>query len=328
MVLAGDADRFSLGSLSVVSQVDPFVGEECNWDASIEDFTCALTDNPNGPLRVWLGAPGNVRSDAFMTFDINVEGGNGMVGSGEMDGNGIPPDFFSDIHVRLAFNYCFDFETFIAEAQNNEAVRGIGVLIPGMLGWDDDGAKYDFDMDKCKEEIELAWDGAVAENGFRLQIGFNTGNTGRRTAAAILQSNFRDIDEKYQIEIVGYPWPVFLSLIRASRIPLFASGWLEDIHDPHNWVGPFTTGTYAVRQRMPDDMMAQFTEYVDAGVASSDPAERHAIYLQLQQFDYDSVPAIRGGIRTTHRYEQRWVEGYYYNPVYPGMYFYSLSISE
>ncbi|MBW8010144.1 MAG: ABC transporter substrate-binding protein [Chloroflexi bacterium] len=328
MVQAGDADLFDLGGLSVVSQVDPFVGEECNWDASIEDFTCELTDNPNGPLRVWLGAPGVSRSDALMTFDINVEGGNGMVGSGEMDGNGIPPDFFNDLNVRRAFNYCFDFETYIAEAQNNEAVRGIGVLIPGMLGWDDDGAKYDFDLEKCQEEIELAWGGAVAENGFRMQIAFNTGNTSRQTAAAILQSNFRSIDPKYQIEIVGLPWPAFLSQIRASRIPVFVSGWLEDIHDPHNWVGPFTTGTYAYRQQMPEEMIAQFSEYVDAGVGASDPAERHAIYLELQQFDYDSAPAIRLSIRTGHRYEQRWVQGYYFNPVYPGSYYYSLSISQ
>src|SRR5215216_2456884 len=33
------------------------------------------------------------------------------IGSGQLDGNGIPADFFGDIHIRKAFSYSFDFET-------------------------------------------------------------------------------------------------------------------------------------------------------------------------------------------------------------------------
>ena len=31
------------------------------------------------------------------------------IGSGQLDGNGVPPDFFSDLHIRKAFAYSFDF---------------------------------------------------------------------------------------------------------------------------------------------------------------------------------------------------------------------------
>jgi peptide/nickel transport system substrate-binding protein len=324
MLQAGDAD-FAGVPRANIAQIDPLVGERCEYVADTQDFTCAPTDNPNGPFRLFIGHPLVSREDAFFTFDINVEGGNPFVGSGTLDGNGIPADFFSDIHVRRAFEYCFDYDSFIAEAQAGEGAFNVGYLIPGMLGYDPNGPQYYYDLDQCAAEIEQAWDGAVAESGFRFQIGFNTGNTTRQTVAAILQASFQALDEKYQIEIVGLPWPTFLSTIRASRLPIFVSGWLEDIHDPHNWAQPELVGTYASRQRMPADLLAAFEEKVTAGASETDSAARAAIYAELTQMDYDNALAIRLPIPTGRHYEQRWVQGWYYNMIYPGTYFYVLS---
>lgn len=325
MLQAGDTDFVTVPRANV-SQVDPLVGERCEYNENTMDFDCAATDNPNGPIRLFIGHPTVSRTDAFFTFDINTEGGNTLIGSGQLDGNGIPADFFSDINVRRAFNYCFDWEAYIQEALVGEAVQNVGVLIPGMLGYDPDGPHYTFDLDKCQEEIEQAWDGRVAEVGFRFQIAYNTGNLERQTVAQILQQSFQTIDEKYQIEVLALPWPTFLSNIRASRIPIFVSGWLEDIHDPHNWAQPFTVGTYGARQRLPADISAQFGELVDAGVAASDPDERAAIYEQMTVVDYENAPGIRLAVPTGRHYEQRWVEGWYFNPVYPGeTYYYALS---
>jgi len=315
MLQAGDADMVVVPRQNV-AQVDPLVGELCEWDAEAGTHICKPTDNPNGPLRLYKGHPLVVRTDAFFVFDINVEGGNPYVGSGQLDGNGIPPDFFSDIHVRKAFNYCFDWDAFIKDALNGEGVQNVGPLIPGMIGYDPNGPHYTYDPDKCVEELKQAWDGEVWEKGFRFQIAYNTGNLTRQTVAQILQANFADIDPKFQIEIIGLPWPSFLAGIRGSRIPIFISGWIEDIHDPHNWAQPFMVGTYAHRQKMPEEMVAEFQELVSAGVAASDPEERAKIYHQLTQKDYEYAPAIRLAVATGRHYEQRWVHGYYYNPIY------------
>ena len=317
MLQAGDAD-FTYVPRQNVSQVDPMVGELCEWNADTNDFDCGPTDDPTQPLRLFKGMPTVVRTDAFFNFNINVEGGNPYVGSGELDGNGIPPDFFSDIHVRRAFNYCFDWDAFIADALNGEGVQNVGYLIPGMLGYDPTLPHYTYDPDKCAEEIAQAWDGKVGEVGFRFQIGYNTGNVTRQTVAQILQANFADIDPKYNIEIIGLPWPSFLAAIRGKRLPIFISGWMEDIHDPHNWAQPFLVGTYASRQGMPDDMHEEFQKLVSAGVAASDPAERAEIYKQATQLDYEYAPAIRLAVATGRHYEQRWMHGYYYNPIYGG----------
>jgi len=324
MLQAGDADIVGVPRENV-SQVDPLVGERCDYVAADGTFTCAPTDNPTGPLRLYIGHPTVSRTDAFFTWNINDEGGNPFIGSGQLDGNGIPKDFFSDIHVRKAFNYCFDWDSYIADALNGEAVQNVGILIPGMLGYDPNGPKYSYDPDKCVEELKQAWGGQVWEKGFRFQIAYNTGNTTRQTIAQILQANFQDIDPKFQIEIVGLPWPNFLRQIRQSRIPIFVSGWLEDIHDPHNWAQPFTIGTYGHRQRLPDDVLAVLEDLVDRGVAETDPAKRAEIYKQLSRYDYEQAIAIRLAVATGRTYMQRWVKGYYYNPIYPGFYYYAFS---
>ncbi|NHZ71713.1 MAG: hypothetical protein GWP17_01340 [Aquificales bacterium] len=301
---AGDAAAVTIPGANE-PQVDPFVGEMCDWKTD----ECTPTDNPDGPLRKWATLPSVSRTNAFMVFDIAED--SPYIGSGQMDGNGIPPDFFSDKDVRLAMSYCFDYDTFIEEAQLGQGVRNNGPIIKDMLGYNEDGPMYEYDPAKCEEHLAAAWGGVLPETGFRFQIAYNTGNTGRQTVAQIFQSELRAINPLYQVDIVGLPWPTFLRSFRAHQVPVLVSGWIEDIHDPHNWAQPFTVGTYAGRQNMPDDMKAAFQELVTAGVLAADPAEREAIYFELQQLFYDEAPQVVLSQRAGNRYEQRWVENWY-----------------
>lgn len=322
---AGDAESVTVNPENR-PQVDQFVGEECNFRTN----ECTPTANPDGPLRKWGGLPNPSRTDVFLNFNVAADenGTNPYIGSGQLDGNGIPADFFSDIHVRKAMNYCFDYEAYIADALNGEGVRNNGPIILDMLGYNPDGAMYEFDMDKCAEELAQAWDGQLPEVGFRFQIAFNTGNTTRQTVAAILQSNLRTINEKYQVEILGLPWPTLLRSFRARQLPVAVSGWIEDIHDPHNWVQPFTVGTFAGRQNLPEDLQAQFQELVNAGVAASDPAERAQIYYDLQALHHEQAIQVTLAQATGVRYEQRWVQDWFYNPVMFGGYYYAYGLAQ
>jgi len=320
---AGDAEWVSVNP-DARSQVDPFVGEICDYETE----ECTPTDNPNGPFRKWPNLPSVSRTNVFMNFDLSQEEGtNPYIGSGQLDGNGINPEFFNDIHVRKAFEYCFDYDAYISDALNGEGIPNNGPIIYGMLGYNVDGPMYEFDVDKCAEEMALAWDGTVAENGFRVQMAYNTGNTGRQTACAILQSSFASINSAYQIECIGLPWPTMLRYFRAGQLPLTASGWIEDIHDPHNWAQPFTVGTYAGRQNLDPELKAQFQELVTAGVMAADPAEREQIYFDLQQLFYDTAIQITLAQGAGTRYEQRWVQDWYYNPIMFAGYFYAYSLA-
>jgi peptide/nickel transport system substrate-binding protein len=320
---AGDAEA---GYVPIANrpQMDAFVGEFCDW----QTFECEPNpDNPDGMFRKWGGLPSVSRTNVYMNFDLSQEEGiNPYIGSGQLDGNGIPPDFFTDIHVRKAFEYCFDYDTFITDVQNGEGVRNNGPIIKDMLGYNEDGYYYPFDLDKCAEEMELAWDGAVAEVGFRFQMAYNTGNTTRQSACQILQSSFASINAAYQVDCLGLPWPTMLRAFRAGQLPATASGWIEDIHDPHNWAQPFTVGTYAGRQNLPDDLKAQFQELVTAGVMAADPAEREQIYFDLQELFQDEAIQITLSQATGVHYEQRWVEDWFYRVGQFGEYWYAYGL--
>ncbi len=74
------------------------------------------------------------RTDAFFNFKINTSGGNNFIGSGKLDGNGIPANFFSDPHVRKAFAYCFDWDTYIKDVEQGYGTQANDVMLIGMIG--------------------------------------------------------------------------------------------------------------------------------------------------------------------------------------------------
>ncbi len=261
---------------------------------------------------------------------------NPYLGSNQLDGNGIPADFFTDVHIRKAFSYCFDWDTLINDVYRGEAVQSKVLSLPGMPGFDPNAPFYSFDLDKCAEEFKLAdlnKNGVPAgedtndvwDLGFRVQMLYNTGNTTRQIIAEIMQANLAEVNEKFNVEVLGLPWPSYLAAQRAYKIPIMTAGWLEDIHDPHNWYQPYTTGSYGNRQNMPADLKAQFKTLLDQGVALVDPAARDAVYKQFNQLYYDTVPGVPLALATSHAFEQKWVEGRIMNPIYSNLYFTTMS---
>jgi len=160
MFEAGDADTIYVPS-QYRPQLEPYYKTVCYPDGSCEE------GNPNGYIQAYRDMPLPAMTPAQFNWNINVEGGNPYVGSGQLDGNGIPSDFFSDIHVRRAFNYCFDFGAMINEALNGEGVQAQGPIIAGMMGYREGEAPlFSYDSVKCEEEFKLAFDGQVWDSGF------------------------------------------------------------------------------------------------------------------------------------------------------------------
>jgi len=254
---------------------------------------------------------------------------NPYLGSNKLDGNGVPPTFFDDVHIRRAFAYAFDASIVADEVYMGEAVQSKVLSLPGMPGYDPDASFYSFDPERAAEEFKLAdvdKDGIPAgedpddvwEMGFRLQMLYNTGNTTRQIYAEILQANLAAINSKFVVEVLGLPWPAYLTAQRAFKIPIMTGGWLEDIHDAHNWYQPYTTGTYGGRQQLPDDLKAQFKVLLDKGVALTDPDERHEVYKEFNQLYFDMAVGVPVVLATSHGYEQKWVEGRVLNPIFSG----------
>jgi peptide/nickel transport system substrate-binding protein len=314
---AGDADSAVVPRPNE-TQVDPLVSEKCDW---VTD-ECTPTDNPGAFLRKWDDLP-QVRSDIIL-WNFNIAEDSPYLGSGQLDGNGIPSDFFSDIRVRQAMSYCFNYETYIQEVLNGKGTQVNGPIIPEMLGYNPDGPMYNYDPEKCEALLAEAWDGQLPETGFRMSMAYNTGNTTRQTVAQILQAELSAINPLYVVEATALPWPSYLKSFNAQQLPVMVGGWVEDIHDPHNWVQPYMWGYYA--GVMPEEMQQEFLEMGTAAVTAPTPEDREKIYFDMQQKYYELAPQTPLAATSGYHYEQLWNDGYYHRvgKSYP-MNFYAMS---
>lgn len=232
-------------------------------------------------------------------------------------------DFFSDLDVRKGFAYAFDYLTFIVEAFQGEATQPATCVIDGIPYQNPDQEKYYFDLAKVEEHFRAAWGGEVWENGFTMTLVYNTGNVPRMLACEILKSSIESLNPKFHIDITATSWGPYLGQMINGELPIFIIGWLADYPDPHNFVHPFmhSYGAFTYYQGYSNSYVDSL---IDAGIESIDPAERETIYYELQDIYHDeciSVPLYQPFGR---HFERDWVQGWYYNPIYPGVYAYHL----
>jgi peptide/nickel transport system substrate-binding protein len=323
MIEAGDADWIYTPA-QYRSQLYPYAKETCYFDKPCEET------NPTGYLQIWRDLPQPAMTPAQFNWQIDVEGGNPFVGSGALDGNGIPPNFFSDLHVRRAFSYCFDYEALVTDGLAGEAVQAQGPIIQGMMGYLEGGNVFSYDPAKCEEEFKMAdvdGDGVLAADdeddvwnrGFYMQIAYNQGNAQRQVTAEILKAGLESANPLFSIQVLAMPWPVLLESRRARKLPIYIGGWLEDFHDPHNWVQPFLSsqGAYGRVINMTEDYATKYDAWVVEGVQEADPAKRKAIYETIQLAAQEDAVNLWAYQVTWMTPLQEWIKGYYYNPAYP-----------
>jgi peptide/nickel transport system substrate-binding protein len=275
-------------------------------------------------VTVVEGLPQITNTVLFFSFTIPIEGNEDLVGSGKLDGNGIPSDFFADVNVRKAFAYSFDFDAYL-----NEVALGAGQIpkgpFPQSLPYVNQDQEYYYnDLEKATEYFKKAFDGEVWEKGFKVGIVYNTGNDARKTALEILEYNIERINPKFQVDVIGLEWATVLDRLRSASLPIFVMGWLADFPDTHNFAVPFmhSAGTFAgyCGQGLIDLAKEKFDGLIAAGIKATDPAEREKIYFELQKMYVDLAIGMPFMEATTHRVMRDWVQGFQYCPAYSAQY--------
>ena len=234
--------------------------------------------------------------------------GNPNIGSGRLDGNGIPPDFFSDIHVRKAFLHAMDRETYRRDVFNDLVIMPTSPNIEG-LPYHVDVPHYAFDLDRARTHLQKAWDGQVWDKGFKMVITYNSGNAMREAAAMMLAENIMSLNPKFSIEIRNVEWKDYLVQYRGYRYPIFITGWAADYADPHNFLYTFmhSRGVYGRFMAYKNDTVDRLCE---TGIATVEPAKRADIYTRLQHLWYEEAVGIPLYQQINIRAYRNWVDGY------------------
>lgn len=259
--------------------------------------------------------PGLLLLAFHLNQKINPEA-NPDIGSGTLDGNGIPPEFFSDVHVRRAFAYAFDYATFIRDGYRGKAVQPNGPMVQGLLGYDPAAPKYTFNRDKAIAEFKEAWGGRVWTTGFKFTETYGSGNTIMQIGTQMLKDVLESLNPKFKVEARNVQGSTLFQLLVQRKGTLFAREWGPDYPDPDNFAGPFlaSTGVYPKRTGYQNP---EADRLVQEAAATSDPVKRAELYRQLTKIAYNDVPAIYAAQETTFRVMRSWIHGWYYNEVFP-----------
>ena len=302
-----------------------FLAGDVDFCAIPRDYINSIVGQPG--IRCIYPLPGLVVGNLFYTFDIDPTTPYGNIFDyGVFAEDGIPRDFFGNptwgVHVRKAFSYAFDYETYLAEVFLGEAIAPATAIIPGLICYDPSVQGYYYDLDKAIEEFMAVpglWD-----TGFTITLAYNTGNRARQLAAENLETNIESLNSKFHVEVLGLDWGTqYLPAMVSSQLSCFIIGWLADYPDPHNFAFPFyhSQGTFAEWQGYNNPTMDAL---IEEGIRESDPETRCQIYHDVQVLAVQDCPSVPLYDSIGRHFEVAWVAGWFYNIIAPGFYFYNL----
>ncbi len=274
-------------------------------------------------VRIVDDLPQLVVTGIFMNLKVDVSGGNPDVGSGRLDGNGVPPDFFADVKVRQGVAYAFDYATAIRDCSRGKATINKGPIPVGMFGYNRAQPWFNTDRAKAEAVFREARGGQVWNSGFKFTVAFNSGNTTRQCYAQVLKSNLEALNPKFKVDVRGVTWAQYLSLYRQSKLAMWIIGWAADYPDPDNFVGPFlqSSGTYAKAQGYSNPQVDKLI--LDARTETN-PAKRKLIYFQLDKIAFED-PITLYLQPTAFIVMRSWTRGWFNNPAFFGPYVYPMS---
>ena len=275
-------------------------------------------------ILVYENVPTLINQALFFQFDIDPN--STLIGSGQLDGNGIPTNFFSDVDVRKGFAYAFDWDTFIEQGLTSYGQQISSPIVEGIPYYKSDWPSYELDLAKAEEHLKAAWDGLLWENGFEMTLVYASGDITGKIACEILQNNLFEINPLFRINLQLMTWPTLLDDMALGGVPMYLNGWQADYPDPHNFVFPYmhSQGTFAQAQQYSNEVV---DDLIEQAISSSSHSQRQILYDQLAELYYDEVPSIMVAQFLGVLFFRDWIQGFVWNPIRPGyeMYAYYLS---
>jgi peptide/nickel transport system substrate-binding protein len=276
--------------------------------------------------------------EGYPTFNIDFVGFNQNIPhSSTIDQGNVTSWFFQDENVRRAFVHCFDTQTFIDEILQGTGITPNGIVPLGMFGYNASIPTYEFDLELAAQYLKAAFNNVTgkswADQGFRITLFYNAGNSDREAACALMADGLEKLSVQglvngtIMVDVQALDWAgAYLPAVRGKLLPIFFLGWGPDYPDPDDYTQPFyrESGTYALRISLKDHNL---TAMVDAAAYEQDEEVREQIYEDIGWHVYENAYFLWLSQTTNFHVERKWMQGWYFNPMYASDYFYVLSKS-
>lgn len=213
----------------------------------------------------------------FFTFAANPT--SEFLGSGRLDGAGIPTDFFKDRDIREGFAYALDYEGILRRGLGMRGKRARGPFPDAFLP-EQTALPYRFDLAKASAAFKAARGGEVWEKGFTLSVALSPTVAYRRILAEFLKAGLEKINPKFKIRIKSMPTDELYTAAEKHSLPLFITGFNADYPDNQSVASGMlhSAGYFPSAQGYANADMDHLVEEADVEL---DPAKRRTLYLRI-----------------------------------------------
>lgn len=216
-----------------------------------------------------------------------------------------PPDGLSDPHLRRAVSLAFDYDRFVADALHGDPIAHPGPFPAAALP---DGPRPPnvYDPERARHELDQAWGGAAAANGFELAVYTHRDNYAREVAANILAEGIERLGPRCRSSVVPLSFDELIGATFAGRCPVSWLSWDADYLHPYAF-GHELLSSAALLPRSTGMRLDGTDELLRAALAATDEERRAQLYGQLAQAAIDACSYLFVPGKVSYlNYHARW----------------------
>ncbi|HVE15058.1 MAG TPA: ABC transporter substrate-binding protein [Elusimicrobiota bacterium] len=239
----------------------------------------------------------------FFTFETAK--GSEYAGSQQLDGAGVPLDFFRDKDVREGFAHALDYDGYLRRGMGMRGKRAPGPFPDAFLEGQS-GPIPDYSLEKAGQCFRRAYGGQLWEKGFTLTLAYNPSVASRRVIAELLRAALEKINPKFNLRIKTLPGADFYAALERHELPLFISSYYADYPDPQSMAFGLlhSSGYYPQAQRYYN---AKLDHLIEQAETEQNASKRRSLYLQISRLAEEDMPQIHTFNPTRFRAARSWV---------------------
>ncbi len=210
-----------------------------------------------------------------------------------------------DPRVRLALNHAIDRGRIMREVYRDRYPPGVGILPPGIYGYDPRATGYTYDPGKAAQLLADA--GYPKGQGFPVLPIWSARKNAETEAelSAIVQA-FAAVGVRAEVHY-NVDWPSYKSNVYGGSYPIFRLSWYATAGSPEDFLGQLLEST------SPDNMTRFRQPAIEALLrqarADRDWAKKWPLYQAIERAVLEQAPLIPLYYAVTERVFQRSVHG-------------------
>jgi peptide/nickel transport system substrate-binding protein len=248
----------------------------------------------------------------MFAFETAIEAtDNPLIGSGKLDGEGIPPDFFADENVRKGFAHSFNSQAYIDTAflGNGEALTM--VLPPMFSSYDRTLPSYDiYDPEKAEAAFKAAFGGEVWNKGFKLTL--QASGIRFIPVMEILKEEIEALNPKFRIELEFVSLEDFNS-INDGQQPIYWALTLAD-YPNYDFFADYYGGNFNFNEGYDPAFNEMITPMIREAGLILDSKERAVRHREIAELAFEHLPIYVLPLGNVFVVTSDSLEGAYYNP--------------